>query len=127
MAFDFARCIISGSWSLWLAAFGDTVIGRVVVLIAILALAAFNGIYSPRAFMIFALQGIWYPAFLPAPLTLMFILSGVISVLLHLLITGVPAALIERFVTRNSNISILVWLGTMLLPTYQTLRHLEWL
>jgi hypothetical protein len=103
------------------------VIWRVVVLIAILALAVFNGVYSPRAFMIFALQGIWYPGFLPAPLTLMFVLSGAISVLLHLLITGVPAALVERYVTPNQNVSSLVWLGTMLLPTYQTVHHLGWL
>lgn len=102
-------------------------ITRLGLLATILALAIFNGIYSPQSFMIFALQGIWYPAFLPAPLTLMLILSAAISTLLHALITGVPAALFERLTSSERYYSMIVWLGTMLLPTYQTMRHLGWL
>lgn len=99
---------------------------RTVIFIGVVALAIFNGIYSPRSFLVFALQGIWYPAVLPAPLTAMFILSGFISTLLHFLISAIPAALFERTVSNNQIYSMLVWLGAMLVPSYNTLQHLGW-
>ncbi len=93
----------------------------------VLVLAVFNGIFSPHSFMVFALQGIWYPVFLPSPLKLMFILSGVISAVLHLLVTGIPAALAEKFFSLQRMPSSLLWLGVMLFPTARTLQHLGWL
>jgi hypothetical protein len=93
----------------------------------IAALAIFNGVFSARSFVIFALQGIWYPAFLPSPLILMLSLSGVISAVLHLLVTAIPAAVFEKCVPKMQNQSILLWLGASLLPTFQTLRHIGWL
>jgi hypothetical protein len=95
--------------------------------VLIAALAIFNGMFSPRSFIVFALQGIWYPAFLPAPLTSMFVLSGMISALLHLLVTGVPVALLEKLGAARPNFSSVLWFGIMLLPTFQTLQHLNWL
>ena len=52
---------------------------RVLIYMAIAALALFNGVYSPKALTVFALQGIWYPTFLPLNLKVMLVLSGVIS------------------------------------------------
>jgi hypothetical protein len=96
-------------------------------LAVIAALAIFNGVFSPRSFVIFALQGIWYPAFLPSPLILMLSLSGVISAVLHLLLTAIPAAVFEKIFPNKQNQSTLLWLGASLLPTFQTLRHIGWL
>ncbi len=94
---------------------------------AVLALAIFNGIFSPYSFSLFALQGIWHPKFLPAPLNLMFVLSGIVSGLLHLMVTGIPAAILERFMSLKRSATGLVWLAAMLLPSFQTLRHLGWI
>jgi hypothetical protein len=91
---------------------------------SVMALAVFNGIFSPHTFLVFALQGIWYPPFLPSPLNVMFVLSGMVSGLLHLLITGIPSAVLEKLFPLQRVVSGLIWLGVMLLPTYQTLLHL---
>lgn len=92
----------------------------------VVALAIFNGIFSPQTFTVFALQGIWYPSFWPAPLTVMFVSSGAISVLLHVLGTGIPAAVLEKYFVLSRLVTGLIWLALMLVPTYQTLRHLGW-
>jgi hypothetical protein len=101
-------------------------IWRVLVYCAVAALAVFNGIFSPKSFVIFALQGIWYPGFLPAPLMWMFVLSGTLMALLHLMVTGVAVGLFEsiRPEWRNSLASALLWLLVMLLPTAYTLQHM---
>ncbi len=101
-------------------------IWRAVVYGAVAALAVFNGICSPKTFVIFALQGIWYPSFLPAPLMLMLVLSAAIMTLLHLLLTGVPAALFERIWPDRKNKlgSALLWLAVMLVPTAYTVQHM---
>jgi hypothetical protein len=90
------------------------------------ALAIFNGIFSPKSFVIFALQGVWYPSLLPAPLMWMFVLSGTIMALLHLMVTGVAVGLFERIRPewRNSTASALLWLMVMLVPTAYTLQHM---
>jgi hypothetical protein len=99
---------------------------RVLIYLAIAALALFNGIYSSKAVTVFALQGIWYPAFLPSSLTLMVVLSGIICTLLHALVTGIPAAVFERLSPRykNTTASAMLWLATMLIPTVLTLLHI---
>jgi hypothetical protein len=121
-----AGCVLSVGQFLWFAAGGNTMTVRLYVYVILVGLAVFNGVFSPQSFLVFALQGIWYPAILPMPLTQMFFLSGAISGLLHLLITGIPAALFEKFVSTDRTSSGLLWLGIMLLPTYQSFRHLGW-
>jgi hypothetical protein len=96
----------------------------VLVYGAVVALATFNGIFSPHSFLVFALQGIWYSSSLPAPLNMMFILSGIISGVLHLLATGIPVAILERRISLQRFSAGLLWLGVMMLPTVQTIRHL---
>jgi hypothetical protein len=99
---------------------------RILIYMVIAALAVFNGVYSPKAVTVFALQGIWYPAFLPFDLKVMLALSGLICTVLHASITGIPAAIFERISPRhkNSTTSALLWLATMLIPTILTLLHL---
>jgi hypothetical protein len=101
-------------------------IWRVVIYCAVAALAVFNGIFSPKSFVIFALQGIWYPSFLPPPLMWMFVLSGTLMALLHLMVTGIAVGLLERIrpERRNSLSSALLWLVVMLVPTAYTLQHM---
>ena len=100
---------------------------RVFILVAIIALAIFNGVLSPHTFLVFALQGIWYPPFLPAPLTFMLVLSGIISAVLHLLVTGIPVGLFGRFFPEQKTASALLWLGLMLMATILILQNKGWL
>jgi hypothetical protein len=99
---------------------------RVLIYMVIAALALFNGVFSPKAFTVFALQGIWYPTFLPVNLKVLVVLSGMICTLLHAFVTGIPAAVFERLSHRykNSAASAMLWLATMLIPTVLTLLHL---
>jgi hypothetical protein len=99
---------------------------RALIYALIAGLAVFNGLFSPKSFVIFALQGIWYPSFLPAPLTFMFALSGVIMTLLHLLLTGIPVGLFERIWPqhRKATTAASLWLATMFVPTAYTLNHM---
>jgi hypothetical protein len=99
---------------------------HILIFAGVTSLAVFNGIFSPYSFVVFALQGIWYPSYLPSTLNVMFILSGIISALAHFLITGIPSAVLEKRVPLQRVSSGLLWLGVMLLPTAQTLRHLGW-
>ena len=99
---------------------------RVLIYMTIAALALFNGVFSPKALTVFAMQGIWYPAFLPLNLKVMVVLSGVNCTLLHASVTGIPTAVFERLSPRhkNSTASAMLWLGTMLIPTVLTLLHI---
>ncbi len=127
MAAFAASCILLGRCCFW--AFAETFAMNLtsLKLAVIFGLAIFNGVSSSWTFVIFALQGIWYPAFLPSPLTFMLILSGVISALLHAMMTAVPASICEKLWPRQvgANLSAFIWLAMMMLPTWQTLRHLE--
>ena len=100
---------------------------RVFILVAIVVLAIFNAMFSPHTVLVFALQGIWYPPFLPAPLTFMLVLSGIISAVLHLLVTGIPVGLFDRFFPEQKTASALLWLGLMLMATILTLQNKGWL
>ncbi len=99
---------------------------RIFVYSAVAALAVLNGISSPKTFMVFALQGIWYPGFLPAPLLWMIALSAIVMTLLHIVVTGVPVALFEKLRPdqRGSVTAALLWLAVMVIPTAYTLRHM---
>lgn len=92
---------------------------RGLVYCAVATLAIVNGIISPKTFTVFALQGIWYPAFFPAPLKTVFVLSAIITALLHAMVTGIPVALFEgwRPDQKNSTTSAMIWLASMLIPT----------
>lgn len=88
-------------------------------IVVIVGLAILNGIYSPLLIMVYALQGIWYPFFLPPMLPLVFMLSSLILATLTLMVAGVPAALYERLAGsgRTSFVSGLIWLAGVVVLT----------
>jgi hypothetical protein len=88
-------------------------------IVVIVGLAILNGIYSPVLLMVFALQGIWYPFFLPPMLPLVFMLSSLILTTLTLMVAGVPAALYERLAGggRTNFVSGLIWLAGVVVLT----------
>jgi ABC-type sulfate transport system permease subunit len=95
-------------------------------IVPIIALAIINGIFSPQLVAVFALQGLWYPFFLPASMGLVFALSSLLLSTLFLMLSGVPAALYERLMGNGETnlASRLIWLGAMALLTVPTLPNI---
>jgi hypothetical protein len=94
-------------------------------LVPVIALAIVNGIYSPQLIAVFALQGLWYPFFLPSSLPLVFTLSSLLLSTLYLMFSGVPAALYERFFGGgiSSWTSRIIWFSAMALMTIPTVPN----
>jgi hypothetical protein len=92
-------------------------------IIPIIGLAIVNGIFSPALVFVFALQGLWYPFFLPASLGLTFALSSLLLSTLFIMFSGLPAALYEKFIGNGetSFASRLIWLVAMALLTLPSL------
>ena len=95
-------------------------------IVVIVGLAILNGIFSPALIIVFALQGIWYPMFLPPMLPLIFALSSLILSTLTLMIGGVPAALYERIAGggKSSFVSGLIWLAVVLVLTFPAVPNI---
>ena len=90
----------------------------------VLALAAMNGIFSPYLAVVLAFVPVWAPAWLPNDPSLLFYLASLIVATTTLLLSGVPAALVEnafpapRATGSNAsmpNASMYVWLAAALL------------
>jgi hypothetical protein len=92
-------------------------------IVPIIALAIVNGLFSPLLALIFALQGLWYPFFLPNALPVVFALSSLILSTLYLMVSGVPAALYERLAGggQASFASRMIWLVVMAILTLPSL------
>jgi hypothetical protein len=88
-------------------------------LVPIIGLAILNGLFSPILAIVFALQGLWYPFFLPASMPIIFALSSLIVSTVTLMLGGVPAAIYERITGRKSDfISGLIWLVGVAVLTF---------
>lgn len=89
------------------------------VFIAILAVTLVNGFTSPLVLLVFALSPVWLPEFAPkTPVVILYGTSLIVSVS-TLIVSGVPAALFERFTGRQQSdmASMLVWLGAAVFLT----------
>lgn len=96
------------------------------LIIPTVALAILNGVMSPFLLSVFVLYPLWYPNWAPVDQTAVVTLSSLILSSSMLMITGVPAALYERFVSRGgtSVTSAAIWLACMVLATIPTLPGL---
>lgn len=68
------------------------------VFAVVLALAMFNGIFSPLVHLVAAYHFVWAPPWLPSEPSFVFYFSSLILATTTLLLSGIPAALIEHFV-----------------------------
>ncbi len=64
----------------------------------VLGLAAFNGIFSPLVHLVAAYSLIWAPTWLSTDPSVTFYFSSLIVATTTLLVSGIPAALVERAV-----------------------------
>ena len=64
----------------------------------VLGLAVFNGFFSPLVHLVAVYSLIWAPPWLPSDPSVVFYFASLIVATTTLLVSGVPAALIERAV-----------------------------
>jgi hypothetical protein len=95
-------------------------------LVAIVGLAILNGMFSPALIPVFALQGIWYPFFLPAMLPAVFLACSLIVSTFTLMLSGIPAALYEKYLGegKSSSVSGLIWLVAVAVLTLPALLNI---
>ncbi|HEX6959094.1 MAG TPA: hypothetical protein VF194_14015 [Ferrovibrio sp.] len=87
--------------------------------VAVLGVTLINGFVSPLVPLVFILAPVWLPEFAPrSSIAILYGTSLIVSVS-TLVLSGVPAALFERFTGRQQSdqISMLVWLGSAILLT----------
>ena len=89
----------------------------------VLGLAVFNGIFSPLVLSVAAYSFVWAPAWLPASPGVTFYLSSLVLATSTLLLSGVPAALMERAfpATRGTVAPVWLWVagaGILCFPAF---------
>lgn len=83
---------------------------RQTLIVLVIILSIFNGIFSPWVFVAVGFAPAWMPGFLPfEPQTLFYCASLLISTL-TLLVSGVPAALAERVLKRELSPEGSIWI-----------------
>ena len=95
----------------------------------VLGLSAVNGILSPYLDFVVALSPIWLPNWLPGSPGMLFYASSLLTATTTLLLSGMPAALAERFVpgVRGSGKTTAIWAVAALVLTLPGLVRLSYL
>lgn len=78
-------------------------------LVPVMALAIVNGIFSPFVFVVWTFAPAWYPGFIPFTPELSFYLTSLVCATLTLMLSGVAAALFERFTGRQETDETAMW------------------
>ena len=99
---------------------------RLQLFALVLAIAAFNGIFSPLVQLVAAYSFIWAPPWLSTDPSVTFYFSSLILATTTLLVSGIPSALLERAVpvTREAPGPNLVWAAIALILTFPAVVRL---
>lgn len=89
----------------------------------VLALAMLNGVFSPYLVLVVGFAPIWLPTWLPAEPGYLFFLGSLITATTTVLVSGIPAALIEGALAwpRASQASLWVWVAAAAVLTLPAL------
>ena len=71
------------------------------LVLALVAFAILNGIFSPWLLAVFVFHPLWYPWFLPGYTEVVVAISSLILSTLTIMAAGIPAALFERVTGRK--------------------------
>ena len=102
---------------------------RQSLLLVVVAISVLNGLLSPFLGIAIPLAAVWLPEWLPRDPSWVLYLSSILVSSATLLVSGVPAALFERFVEvdETGKASMYVWIGGAILlslPAIQTIHRL---
>lgn len=79
-------------------------------LIPVLGAAILNGIFSPWLIAVYILYPIWYPDWMPQYAQIVYMLSSLIMSTLTVMVSGIPAALYERFAAQpRPMVTTVIW------------------
>lgn len=98
------------------------------IFIAVALVSLFNGLFSPFIAVVLAFLPFWMPEFVPATPQTALMGSSIITSFTTLFVSGIPAALYERFVGAPgpTQTGMVIWLGTasvLSLPALAVLPH----
>ena len=87
--------------------------------IGTVAVALYNGLFSPFTFIVLQWAPAWMPSFVPFSVPIALYGASLIIATTTLLVAGVPAALFERWqkLPGSSPLSCLIWLISAMLLT----------
>lgn len=99
---------------------------RLQLFALVLAIAAFNGIFSPLVHLVAAYGFVWAPPWLSTDPSVTFYFSSLILATTTLLVAGIPAALLEHAVpaSREAPGPNLVWAAVALVLTFPAMVRL---
>lgn len=96
-----------------------------LAILATVLLAILNGIFSPYWIVVFALQNLWYPFFLPTGILLPVTLTAALLAMFYLLVSAVPAALYEKLSGQSASLASRgIWLATMVVMSWPSWPNL---
>lgn len=87
----------------------------------VLGVCVVNGIFSPYLNLAVAVTVVLLPELFPRTVEWVLFWSSILLSTATLLLSGVPAALYERFVERDSTASVWIWLAVASLMTLPAL------
>lgn len=85
---------------------------REQILLLIVGTCVISGLFSPLLLLVMSVSPAWYPAFLPRTPSLLFYMSSITVSTVTLILSGIPAAIYERFAQQkeSNKFSLLIWL-----------------
>jgi uncharacterized membrane protein YgdD (TMEM256/DUF423 family) len=87
------------------------VLDRHALFVLVLGLCVVNGIFSPYLRIAIPISAVLMPELFPRTAEWVLFWSSVLLATATLLFSGVPAALYERLLERESTVSMWIWLG----------------
>lgn len=94
-------------------------------LVAVMAVAIVNGIFSPWVLAVFVLYPVWYPGWLPPFAQLVYMMSALVLSTLTIMLSGVPAAIHERLSGgANPALTMGLWIAGAVLLTLPAVANL---
>ena len=102
---------------------------REQLLLLVICACVINGLFSPQLILAVSISPAWYPPFLPRTPSLLFYMSSITVSTVTLILSGIPAALYERFSGQeeSNKFSLGIWLIAavlMALPAFENLLRL---
>lgn len=93
------------------------------IFMAVAIISLINGLFSPFMVLVYSLLPFWMPEFVPVTPSIALMFSAMITAFGTLLLSGIPAALYERFTGTeySTPTSLFIWLGTALLMSLPAL------
>ena len=97
---------------------------RNFLLFTVVGISTLNGLFSPFLAIAMPISAVLMPEVFPRSVGWVLFFSSILVASATLLVSGVPAALYERFVGRRDAFAMYVWIAGAVLLALPALRHI---